>query len=155
MDESDYENPWTQDGRPFSSSGLEDQVGFVYLITNLLDGRKYIGQKKLWSHKFLVKRFKNGKKGRRKVIIDSDWKTYYGSNKELQEDVKRLGASNFKREVIRVCKTKGLMNYEELREQMIHDVLRDDSYYNSFAGMRIHRAHVKGGDDGPQPGEEA
>lgn len=127
----------------FESEGFEDYVGFVYLITNLTNGKKYIGQKKLWGTKSLVKKFKNGNKGKRKVKIDSDWRKYYGSNLVLQEDVKALGASNFKREILKLCRTKGWMNYEELKEQVLRDVLLKDDYYNSFIGGKLHRVHVK------------
>jgi hypothetical protein len=138
-----YENPWIYEGKIFESEGFEDYTGFVYLITNITNGRKYIGQKKLWGTKSLVKKFKNGKKGKRKVRIDSDWRSYYGSNSELKEDVKSLGIVNFKREIIKLCKTKGMMNYEEMREQILRDVLLDDNFYNAYVGGRVSRVHVK------------
>lgn len=127
------------------TTNLEDYVGFVYEITNLATGRKYIGQKKLWSHKFSVKTNPKTKvKKRTRIVIPSDWPKYWGSSEELKSDVLLLGEDNFSREVLMFCKTKGLMNYYEMKEQMIRDVLLREDYYNSFVGGRIHRKHVFG-----------
>jgi hypothetical protein len=137
-----YDNPWMYNGEVFDPEGYQDFTGFIYLITNLTNGRKYVGQKKLWGTKPKVKRLKNGSKKTVKVKCESDWKKYYGSSEELKGDVAALGAENFKREILKVCRTKGLMNYEEMREQVFRDVLRDLNYYNSFIGGKIHRIHV-------------
>ena len=116
----------------------EGYIGFVYLITNLIDGRKYYGKKLFY---FSRAKMVNGKK--KKVKAESDWQKYYGSSEHLNEDVKNLGAENFKREIIHLCKTKGTMSYLELREQMDNRVLESDEYYNGFVGGKIHKSHVK------------
>ena len=74
---------WKYNNEDFTEipSGME---GFVYLITNLTNNRKYIGKKHFWS------RQKDKKTGRR-VKKESDWKKYYGSCDELKKDVKELG----------------------------------------------------------------
>ena len=90
--EGDYENPWTYQGSTFTSADIDNFFGFVYIITNLQTGKKYIGRKY-----FTQRRKPRG--GKRRVTSESDWKKYYGSSDELKADVKRLGKSEFKREI--------------------------------------------------------
>jgi hypothetical protein len=114
---------WKYNDTDFSEipKGIE---GFVYLITNLKNKKKYIGKKNFWT------RQKDRKTGRRKTK-ESDWKTYYGSCDELKEDVKEMGEENFKREILYLCPHKKSMSYYETYEQFKRDVLTDDSYYNT------------------------
>ena len=128
--EGDYEHPWTYEGSTFTSADIDDFFGFVYRITNLQNGRKYIGRKYFTQCRKL-------RGSRRKRTSESDWKTYYGSSKELTEDRKLLGSHCFKREIISLHRTKGKVNYEETRQLFLHNVLTesfDDGtplYYNS------------------------
>ena len=113
--------------------------GFVYRVINNIDGRVYIGQKKLVRTQ--IKR-KVGKRNK-KIIKESDWRDYYGSNKELLEDIQYYGHLNFTREILYWCKTKGDCNYLELKEQILHGVLEHpNKYYNNYIGARIHRNHL-------------
>ena len=118
----------------------EDCVGFVYLITNLTNGRKYIGKK--------LARFKTskpplkGRKNRRRGSKESDWREYYGSNDELNEDIKNLGTENFKREILFYCKSKAECSYIEAREQFRHQVLEKEEYYNGHIQVRVHGSHI-------------
>ena len=132
-----YENPWYQNGLIIDEETVYDYVGFVYNITNLTTGKKYIG-KKLFK-KTKTKQVKGKKK---RVKVSSDWQTYYGSNKELQEDVQSLGIHNFKREILRLCKTKGECNYWEAKYQFENDVLLKDEWYNTWIMVKVHRAHL-------------
>ncbi len=126
----------------------EDCVGFVYLITNELSGRMYVGKKlaKFSRTTYRVVKLKNGKKKRKKIRgkIDSDWKTYYGSSQELQRDVAELGAENFTREILYFCKSKAECSYVEAREQFARRVLESDQYYNGIINCRIHGSHILG-----------
>lgn len=117
---------------------LSEYIGFVYLITNLISNKKYIGKKLL---KFKKTKTVKGKK--KKSLVESDWKTYWGSNDELKEDVKRLGEVNFKREVLIFCKSKGELSYFELKEQVLAGVLESDEYYNSWIMARVRKDHLK------------
>jgi len=126
-----YENPWTYLDRPFTGDDVRDNFGFVYKITNLLNGRSYIGRKYFWSF-----RTPPGKK--RKVKQESDWKKYYGSCPELKEDIKKTGNKVFfKREILSLHKTKGTCNYEETKQLFLNNVLSESldngcpAYYNS------------------------
>jgi hypothetical protein len=125
----------------------EDCVGFVYLITNNLTGRKYIGKKlaKFSRTTYKTVKLKNGNKKRKKIRgkIESDWQTYYGSNEQLNRDILALGADNFTREILFYCKSKAECSYVEAREQFNHRVLESDDYYNGQIVCRIHGSHIK------------
>lgn len=126
----------------------EDYIGFVYLITNLITNRKYIGKKLAKFSKTTYKtiKLKNGKKKRKKIRgkIESDWKDYYGSNDQLNKDVEELGVENFRREILYFCKTKAECSYIEAREQFSRRVLESDDYYNGHIQVRVHGSHIKG-----------
>jgi hypothetical protein len=125
----------------------EDCVGFVYLITNKVSGRKYIGKKlaKFSKTTYKVVKLKNGNKKRKKIKskIDSDWQLYYGSNDQLNKDIEALGADNFTREILFYCKSKAECSYIEAREQFNYKVLESDDYYNGQIVCRIHGSHIK------------
>ena len=118
----------------------EDCIGFVYLITNLTNNRKYIGKK--------LARFKTtkpplkGRKNKRRGTKESNWREYYGSNDELNEDITQLGTEKFKREVLYYCKTKAECSYIEAREQFRHKVLETKEYYNGHIQVRVHGSHI-------------
>ena len=142
----DYENPWMYLERPFNSDDVGDNYGFVYNITNLTNGRQYIGRKYFWQH-----RTPKGKK--RKVKSESDWKKYYGSCPELKEDIERLGRQNFSRTILSIHKTPGKTNYEETRQLFTNNVLTESldkgvpRYYNSNILSRYFRKDYYEGDD--------
>ena len=126
----------------------ETCVGFVYLITNTVSGKQYIGKKlsKFSKTTYKIVKLKNGtkKKKRIKSKIDSDWLTYYGSNDELNKDIQTLGSDKFKREILYYCKSKAECSYIEAREQFRHQVLESDDYYNGQISVRVHGSHIKG-----------
>lgn len=128
-------------GNPFElgETTHKEVYGFVYLITCKKTNKQYIGKKFFWSSK--TKTVK-GKKKRSKV--ESDWKTYFGSNKVLIEDVKNNGEDNYTREILHLCKTKGECNYLEAYEQFTRKVLIGESYYNEWIMVKVHRSHIKG-----------
>jgi hypothetical protein len=126
----------------------EDCVGFVYLITNLTSGRKYIGKKLAKFSRTTTKTvtLKNGTKKKKKVRskIDSDWMDYYGSSIELNKDVESLGKENFRREILFFCKSKAECSYIEAREQFVRRVLESTDYYNGQISVRVHGSHILG-----------
>ena len=134
----DYENPWIFEGRAFLSEDINDLYGFVYRITNNLNGREYIGRKYFWSH-----RKPPGKK--RRVKKESDWKKYYGSCPELKEDIEQFGRQNFSRTILSLHKTPGKTNFEETRQLFVNGVLTESldngvpRYYNSNILSRYFR----------------
>ena len=124
----------------------EDCVGFVYIITNLISGRKYIGKKlaKFSKTTYKTVKLKNGTKKKKKIRskIDSDWLAYYGSSPELTKDVTELGKENFKREILFYCSSKSECSYIEAREQFQHKVLESKDYYNGHIQVRVHGSHI-------------
>jgi hypothetical protein len=124
----------------------EDCVGFVYIITNLTNNRKYIGKKlaKFSRTTYRMVKLKNGKKKRKKIRskIDSDWQTYFGSSPELQRDIEALGAENFTREILYYCRSKAECSYVEAKEQFSRRVLETEEYYNGIINCRIHGSHI-------------
>ena len=133
-----YENPWWYKDRVFESDEINGYYGFVYLITNTINDRKYIGRKYFWS-------FRKKKGQNRRSKQESDWKNYYGSCPELKEDIKKYGRQNFKREILSLHTTLGKVNYEETRLLFVHGVLTESltdgtpAYYNSNILGRYYR----------------
>ena len=146
-----YENAWTFKGTTFTSDDINDFFGFVYCITNLQTGRKYIGRKY-----FVQKRKPRSGKGKRRVTSESDWKKYYGSSDELKGDLKKFGKGIFKREILSLHKTKGIVNFEETKQLFLNNVLTESlddgtpAYYNSnILGRYMRKDYGKFGTDSP------
>ena len=126
----------------------EEYIGFVYIITNLTNNRKYIGKKLAKFAKTTVRvvKLKNGNKRKKRIRgkIESDWKDYYGANDQLSADVAQLGTDKFRRDILYFCKTKAECSYIEAREQFSRRVLESDDYYNGHIQVRVHGSHIKG-----------
>ena len=131
---------WLYENKLFDETPEKFQ-GFVYCITELDTGKKYIGKKFFWKPKTLP--ITKTRKRRVKTRVESDWRKYYGSSKEVQSLVESKGEDNYKREILKLCKTKGECTYYEMKEQFDRNVLLSDEYYNEFIGGKIHSKHVK------------
>jgi len=135
---------WVYEGKTYElpkDYDHKDVYGFVYLITNRATGRMYVGKKFFWSKKTLP--ITKTRKRRKKLLVESDWKDYYGSNTYLKEEVEKQGDEMFHREILHLCKTKGECAYMEAKEQFDRDVLIDDNYYNGIINCRIGAQSVK------------
>ena len=135
----DYENPWIYNGSPFLSEDINDYFGFVYRITNLLNGKEYIGRKYFWQ-------LRKPRGGGRRVKSESNWKKYYGSSDLLNAERAEAGSNTFfRREILSVHATKGRTNYEETRQLFLNNVLSESlddgtpKYYNSNILGRYYR----------------
>jgi hypothetical protein len=128
---------WQYNNIIFNEDLIEDNYGFVYEITNLETNRKYIGKKFFYSSK--TKQVKGKKK---KIKVASNWKSYYGSNAELESDVKTLGKDKFKREILHLCKSKGECGYLEAKEQFNRGVIESNLYYNTWIMVRVRQSHI-------------
>ncbi len=119
-----------------------DCAGFVYLITNTVSGRMYVGKKlsKFKTTRYKMHTQKNGKKVRKKIrgAVDSGWQHYYGSSDQLNKDIESLGRDRFQREILYYCRSKAELNYVEAREQFARKVLESDLYYNGHIRVRVH-----------------
>ena len=132
---------WYHNGKPFTSEMIDDNLGFAYIITNTKNNKLYIGKKGLMSKRRLPPL--KGAKRKRIKIVETDWKTYCGSSEEVKLLVEENGISLFHREIIRLCKTKGELNYYEAKLQFETDcLLKPDEYYNAFIGCKINRSHL-------------
>jgi hypothetical protein len=124
----------------------EECVGFVYLITNVISGRKYIGKKlaKFAKTSYKMVKLKNGTKKKKKIRskIDSDWREYYGSSDALSKDIETLGKENFTREILYYCNSKAQCSYIEAREQFTNKVLESSDWYNGHIAVRVHGSHI-------------
>jgi len=125
---------WTYQGKVITEipQGVE---GFVYLITNTTNNKKYIG-KKLAKFKTSRPPLK-GKKNRRRGTKESDWRDYWGSSDHLNEDVQKLGEDKFTKEILHFCPSKGVLSYMEAKEQFDRKVLLTDEYYNGIINCRV------------------
>ena len=118
----------------------EEYQGFVYQITELRTNKKYIGKKNFWKPKILP--INKTRKRRVRTRVESDWKTYFSSSSQIQKLVEESGEEKFKREILKLCKTKGEMSYYEAKLQFENNVLFRDDYYNEFIGCRVHSKHL-------------
>lgn len=143
-----YENPWLYNGKVFESEDIGDNYGFVYIITDLVNNKQYIGRKYFWSTRKV-----KGKKRRQK--LESDWKNYYSSSKNINDLYKEYGSNRFKREILSLHITKGQVNYNETKLLFQKDVLEsvDENgkrlYYNDnilsryFVPKRLKEGEMK------------
>jgi len=128
----------------------EECVGFVYIITNTVSGRMYVGKKlaRFKTTRYKMHTQKNGKKIRKKIrgAVASDWQEYYGSSDQLNRDVESIGRAHFRREILYYCRSKAECNYTEAREQFARRVLESDQYYNGHIRVRVHGSLIIGKD---------
>jgi len=125
---------WTYQGKIVDEIP-QGYIGFVYLITNTTNGKKYIG-KKLAQFKVTKKPLK-GKKNKRRSTKESDWRTYWGSSDKLNADVELLGPDKFTREILHYCTSRGELSYLEAKEQFDREVLLTEEYYNGIINVRV------------------
>lgn len=129
---------WLYKDEEFTEEMIGDNYGFVYLITNTINNKKYIGKKFFYSSK--TKQVKGKKK---KIKVSSDWQSYFGSNEELKKDVIIHGQEKFIRTILHLCKSKGECGYLEAKEQFVNSVLENDNFYNTWIMVRVRKSHIK------------
>lgn len=113
----------------------ETAYGFIYMITNLDNNRKYIGKKQMVSKR--TRPPLKGKKRKRIEFVESDWRTYVSSSNELVNDLQKSGKEKFKFEILRFCDNKSQLAYYEAKEQFDREVLLKECYYNGIINLRL------------------
>jgi hypothetical protein len=136
-----YANPWIYNGKSFESEDINEYYGFIYRITNTVNGFDYVGRKYF---KTIKKRPPlKGKKNKRRETVETDWKDYWGSSARLVEDMARLGKDKFTREIIHLCKSRGETNYMEAYYQFKEGVLLKENNYNGIIQIKLGKGSVK------------
>ena len=136
-----YDNPWTYNGKAFESEDINDYYGFIYRITNTVNGHDYVGRKYF---KTIKKRpLLKGKNIKRRETVETDWKVYWGSSPRLQADIDTLGKDKFTREIIHLCESRGETNYLEAYYQFKENVLLRENNYNGIIQIRLCKNSVK------------
>lgn len=114
-------------------------IGFVYIITNKLNGKWYIGKKILKN----TRRTKVKNQTRRKVKkVDSDWRDYYGSGPFLLSEIEKFGKGNFSREILRFCDNKTQMGYYEAKEQFARGAMESPESMNEWIMVRVRKSGI-------------
>lgn len=120
-------------------SNIKDYLGFIYKITNTKTGRFYIGKKQFWKSTS-----KPPTEYKKRVVKESDWKDYYGSSNELQDDLATYGKCAFKREILSCYKRKWDLAYNELLTQLLHDVMNPNvNTYNGIINVRLRKRKTR------------
>jgi hypothetical protein len=114
--------------------------GFIYKITCIPTGRKYIGKKQCKS--ILKRRPLKGKKNKRHEVIETDWRTYTSSSRELNEDIIKYGKNCFIFEIIELCESKFALAYCEAKIQFEEEVLLRNDYYNGIINLRVSKPKI-------------
>jgi hypothetical protein len=125
----------------------EGTLGFIYKITNLTNGKRYIGRKSILSttKARLTKKEKslpeNSRKTFKTVIKETNWLKYTGSCKPLNEDIKK--GDKYYKEIIHYCFSKKQLTYFELKELFCQDVLVSDLFYNENVAGKFFRRDLE------------
>jgi hypothetical protein len=119
----------------------DDCFGFIYEICNTKTGKRYIGKKQV--QKIIKRAPLKGKKNKRHIITESDWKTYTGSCNELNLEIDRQGKSDFAFTILKFCYNKWELAYYEAELQFKLGVLLKDNYYNGIINCRVGRKPKK------------
>ena len=136
---------WMYEGRMITelSDFPEGAVGFVYEVTHNPTGYKYSGKKVLHFNRTLPPL--KGMKRKRKVVKESDWKSYHGSHPKIKELLLEAEEKNeFSRKILKMCKTKKELTYYECKYLFINDVLEErNNYINDNILGKFYRKDFK------------
>lgn len=135
---------WLYEQKEFTDSSR--YFGFIYSITNNLNNKIYIGRKYFTSAK--TKQPLKGRVNKRRSRVENDWKEYWGSSPILLNEIEKVGKENFTRQILRLCKTRGEVNYWEAKYMFELDVLNaklpngENKYYNENIMMKFTRRNI-------------
>ena len=125
--------------------------GFIYCISDLTSGKKYIGRKQVWMAKPGVKGCKSkvadrcSEKWKPCCWKESDWREYAGSSKSLKDWMKHNRHHEYEFRILRVCRSRGVLTYCEAMEQwdrrVLHKLMPNGEleYFNGQIGAVKYR----------------
>lgn len=115
----------------------EGTFGFIYEVVHQPTGKRYIGKKVLEFNRKLPPL--KGQKKKRSVVKESDWKTYYGSHKDIVGLIKEGKQQEFTREILQYVPSKKLLTYFECKYLFIKEVLEHNEYINDNILAKFYR----------------
>ena len=115
----------------------KDSFGFIYEVIHKPTGQKYLGKKVLQFNRKLPPL--KGQKRKRKVVKESDWRTYYGSHQTIKTLIKEGKQEEFSREILQFVPTKKLLTYFECKYLFIKEVLEHGEYINDNILAKFYR----------------
>ena len=115
----------------------KDSFGFIYEVIHNPTGQKYLGKKVLQFNRKLPPL--KGQKRKRKVVKESDWRTYYGSHQTIKTLIKEGKQEEFSREILQFVPTKKLLTYFECKYLFIKEVLEHGEYINDNILAKFYR----------------
>ena len=132
---------WVYNSKPITNLNdfPKDTFGFIYIVKNTDTNKSYIGKKVLYHNKKVKLGKKEvaeltgvGRKPTTKIVTkESDWETYYGSNKEVMQLIKDGKQDLFTRTIIKLAPNKKLLTYYETQALFTYKVLEQpESFYN-------------------------
>tara|TARA_R110000824_G_scaffold83063_1_gene208183 strand:- start:306 stop:806 length:501 start_codon:yes stop_codon:yes gene_type:complete len=134
---------WMYQGKVITSikDMPEGTYGFIYEVRYKPTDVRYIGKKVLYFNRnkklgkkaleiLKEERTKQGLRGRiplkQKVVTESDWKNYYGSQKEIVTLSKKDNAGeNWEKRILKYVPNKKLLTYYEIKYLFLNDVLEN------------------------------
>jgi len=153
---------WLYEGEEISSLDdmPEDVFGFIYEVTHIPTGKKYLGRKQLIytrkrkigkreTQKLKDEKKANGEKNwwivpkYKYVKKESDWKDYYGSAESVQDLLTEGTEKDFKREILDFAYHKKQLNYKETKLLYVREVLEKDEYLNSNISGKFYKKDTK------------
>lgn len=93
-------------------SNIIEPYGFIYITTNLVNGKRYIGQR----------------------VFNSDWKYYLGSGTLIKKAIKKYKRFNFKRDIIAIGYNQDELNNLEINYIKDYNAVTFNDYYNIADG---------------------
>ena len=93
---------------------INEPYGFIYITTNLINGKKYLGQKSFGNN--------------------NEWKTYLGSGTAFQRALEKYGKENFSRNIVCFCYSENELNKAENDLSVFFNVVEDPEWYNLVYG---------------------
>ena len=126
----------------------EGTFGFIYMIIHTPTNKRYIGKKVLYfnrkqklTKKEIAELTGPGRKPTTKIVTkESDWKDYYGSNKDFQVLVRTHPSDQFQKQILEFAPNKKLLTYYECKYLFKYEVLETpDMYFNDNVLGKFYR----------------